>query len=87
MQNVNEFHDRIIIVVDCVINEMLANTWQRTEYCPDVCHATNGAILRCTEHTLWLKICFILLAFKAGYPEFHTEFAGTFTIISILNLT
>jgi hypothetical protein len=42
-QNASELHHRIIRVADHVINEMLANIRQETEYCFDVCHATNGA--------------------------------------------
>jgi hypothetical protein len=37
---VNDLHD--IRVEKYIINEMLANTWQETEYHPYACHANNG---------------------------------------------
>jgi hypothetical protein len=43
VKNVNELHDRIIRGPECVTSEVVANTWQETEYHLDVCCATNGA--------------------------------------------
>jgi hypothetical protein len=43
MQNVNEFHERTVTAAECVTNEVLSSAWQETEYCLEVCHATNGA--------------------------------------------
>jgi hypothetical protein len=40
----------VVTAVDCVTNEMLANTCPETEYRLDVCRATDGAILTSTEH-------------------------------------
>jgi hypothetical protein len=39
MQTVNKLSDRII---RAATNQMLANTWQETEYCLDMCCATNS---------------------------------------------
>jgi hypothetical protein len=39
---VSELCDKIVRVAEYVTNEMLANTWHETEYCFDVCRATNG---------------------------------------------
>jgi hypothetical protein len=47
---VNELHDRTVRAAECVKNEILAHIWQQTAYCLDMCRATNGAILRSTEH-------------------------------------
>jgi hypothetical protein len=41
--NVNELRDRIIRAAECFTNEMSAGTWLETEYCLDMCYATNGA--------------------------------------------
>jgi hypothetical protein len=35
MQNVNELHDRIVRVAECVTNEVLTSTWRQTEYLSD----------------------------------------------------
>jgi len=43
MQNMKELCDRIIRAVVYVTSEMTTNTQQETEYCLDVCHATEGA--------------------------------------------
>jgi hypothetical protein len=43
VQNVNELFDTIVTTAECITNEMLASTWWGTEYCLDVCHATNSA--------------------------------------------
>jgi len=32
-----------IRAAECITSEMIANTWQETEYHLDVCHATSGA--------------------------------------------
>jgi len=42
VQDVNESCNRIVTVAEYITNEMLANTWQETEYCLDVCRVTNG---------------------------------------------
>jgi hypothetical protein len=41
MQDVIELRHRIITVAECITNEMIASTWRETEYCLDVCSATN----------------------------------------------
>jgi hypothetical protein len=43
VQNVNEFHNRIVTAEEGIINEVPANTWQETEYCLNVYSVTNGA--------------------------------------------
>jgi hypothetical protein len=43
VQNVNELRDRIVEAAVYVTSETLANIWQETKYCLEVCHATNGA--------------------------------------------
>jgi uncharacterized protein (DUF169 family) len=43
VHNVNEPCDRIITTAECITNEMLANSWQETNYHSDVCCATNYA--------------------------------------------
>jgi hypothetical protein len=45
VKNLNELHDRLIRVTECVNDEMFANTWQETECCPDVSKW-------CTQETL-----------------------------------
>jgi len=50
VQNVSELSDRIVRAVEGVTNEMVATIWRETEYRLDVYRATNGAILRYTEH-------------------------------------
>jgi hypothetical protein len=43
LKNVNKLCNRIIRPAEGITNEMLANTWQETEYHIDVCHTTIGA--------------------------------------------
>jgi hypothetical protein len=50
VQNVNELRDRIVRAAECVTKEMHVSTWRETEYRLDMCRATNGAILRLSEH-------------------------------------
>jgi len=40
----------VIRATVCVTNEMLANTWQETEYHLNVCCVTNGAHTEISEH-------------------------------------
>jgi hypothetical protein len=36
----------IVRAAESSIDEMLANSWQETECCLDVCHAINGAHIK-----------------------------------------
>jgi hypothetical protein len=46
----NKMHERIVRVAEFVTNEISASTCPETEYRLDVCRATNGAMLRSSEH-------------------------------------
>jgi len=48
VQNGNELRGRIVRTAQCVTIKMLSNTWRETEYCTDMCHATNGAHIEST---------------------------------------
>jgi hypothetical protein len=50
VENMNKMHERIVRVAECVTNEMAASTCPETEHRLDVCRATNGAMLRSSEH-------------------------------------
>jgi hypothetical protein len=43
VENGNELYERVLRVLKCVINKMLSNTWQETEYHLQACCAVNDA--------------------------------------------
>jgi hypothetical protein len=63
VQNVNETHDGIFRVAECVTNETFASTSRETEYHLHVCSATSGAHTKInwTHKKLcesqWWKMC------------------------------